>query len=337
MSTFTTLRRQQQVQRLRRLAHVALAHYAIAPTTLTLVQYRNNAVFHVTAPSGEQFALRIHAATNFTGTAPTYSVPEIESEVRWLMALRHDTDLLVPEPVPTQTGAWVPTVGVDVVPEARACVLFRWLPGRFRRAAPQPASYTRLGQVMAALHHHAQQFGRPVGFVRPTLDWDTIFGPVSGLGSVAESPLLTPRECALFHTLTAELRAGMAQVGQHPDTFGLIHADIHPGNYLMLGNRVGMIDFEDCGYSYFLFDLAQPVLIVAQLSTAAALQAALLDGYSHVRLLPANVDRMLPIFLAARLLLLIKLYALSPNLQVQQEAQHWLPGAVDAARTLLAA
>ena len=336
MSTFTTLRRQQQVQRLRRLAHVALAHYAITPTTITLVQYRNNAVFRVTTPSGEQFALRIHAATNFTGTAPTYSVPEIESEVRWLTALRHDTDLLVPEPVPTRTGAWVPTVAVDAVPEARACVLFRWVPGRFRRAAPQPATYTRVGQVMAMLHHHGQQFGHPVGFMRPTLDWDTMFGPASGLGSVTESPLLTLRECALFHTLTVELRAGMLQVGQHSDTFGLIHADIHPGNYLVVGNRVGVIDFEDCGYSYFLFDLAQPLLIVAQLPTAATLQAALLDGYSRVRLLPANIDRILPIFLAARLLLLIKLYALSPNRQVQQEARQWVPGAVDAARALLA-
>jgi Ser/Thr protein kinase RdoA (MazF antagonist) len=336
MNTFTTLRRQQQVQRLRQLAKVALTHYPIAPMTITLVQYRNNAVFRVTTSSGEQFVLRIHAATNFTGTAPTYSVAEIESEVRWLTALHSNTDLLVPEPVPTHTGAWVPTVAVDAVPEARACVLFRWLPGRFRRAAPQPKTYTRVGHVMAALHRHAQQFGCPAGFVRPTLDWETMFGPTSTFGSVAESPLLTPREGALFHTLMAELRAGMAQVGRDANTFGLIHADIHPGNYLVVGNHVGIIDFEDCGFSYFLFDLAQPMLIVAQLPHAAALQAALLDGYSRVRPLPAQIDQLLPIFLAARLLLLIKLYAVSPNPQVHQEARQWVPGAVDTARNLLA-
>lgn len=131
MMTFTTLRHQQQVRRLRQLAHVALTQYAIAPTTIALVQYRHNAIFRVTTGRGEQFVLRIHAVTDFTGTAPTYSVPEIESEIRWLTALRHDTDLLVPEPVPTNTGMWVPTVAVDIVPEARACVLFRWVPGRF--------------------------------------------------------------------------------------------------------------------------------------------------------------------------------------------------------------
>lgn len=163
--------------------------------------------------------------------------------------------------------------------------------------------------------------------MRPILDWNTMFGPTSWFGSVAASPLLTRREGALFQTFTVELRAGMAQVGQDADTFGLIHADIHPGNYLVVGNRVGMIDFENCGFSYFLFDLAQPLLIVGQLPHAA-LQAALLDGYSCVHTLPAHIDQVLPIFLAARLLLLVKLYALSPNLQVQQEARQWVPGAV---------
>ncbi len=97
MQPFETLTYNGQIRRLRRLVDVVLPHYDIHDAKVTLLQYEDNAVYHIVANSGEQFVLRISAAQGHTAA-------EQLSEMQWLIALRQETGLLVYGPVQTVEG-----------------------------------------------------------------------------------------------------------------------------------------------------------------------------------------------------------------------------------------
>jgi len=115
------------------LAQVALKRYALEDATLTLISEVENAIYKVTVPadsptahhpylgrvSGQQLLLRIEESVD-SRMASTYS------ELILLAELLRDTDLALPEPVPSSTGELVPELWVDGMDSPRQCVLFRW-------------------------------------------------------------------------------------------------------------------------------------------------------------------------------------------------------------------
>src|SRR5688572_11512763 len=114
MRSFDALDVRGQVQRLRQLARTALSHYAINVAQLALLQYRHNAIFRVTTAEGERFVLRIHAADH-------YQPDTIRAEAEWLMALRRDLGLRVPEPVPAVDGQPVVSEATAGIEAPRCC------------------------------------------------------------------------------------------------------------------------------------------------------------------------------------------------------------------------
>jgi Ser/Thr protein kinase RdoA (MazF antagonist) len=44
-----------------------------------------------------------------------------------------------------------------------------------------------------------------------------------------------------------------------PDWYGLVHTDIHHGNFFLHDGRLVVFDFDDCHYRWFAFDLMIPL------------------------------------------------------------------------------
>ena len=57
--------------------------------------------------------------------------------------------------------------------------------------------------------------------------------------------------------------------GTDIDRFGLIHADMRLGNLLVDGERVTLLDFDDCGFGWFLYDLAASLSLLRDLAAGA--------------------------------------------------------------------
>jgi len=93
-----------QLGRLRRLAETALAAYGFQPARLVPLAHMENTTFQVDSPGGERYVLRIHRTTG-SPFHPARSAAEVWSEMSWLSALRCETGLAVPEPVPTADGS----------------------------------------------------------------------------------------------------------------------------------------------------------------------------------------------------------------------------------------
>lgn len=242
-----------------------------------------NTTFQVTDAGGNRYALRI--------TRPGRSiVAEVQSELSWLVALHRDTELVVPDPVPTRAGALLAVVAAPGVPEPRICTLFRWVPGRFVRAGLMPGHLEQVGWLMARLQDHAQGFQPPPGFTRPRID-DI---PATRAAVVPRVAGVRPRsDVALVEAALDRVAATPDGLDHGPDAYGLIHSDLHQWNYLFHHGQVHLLDFDDCGYAPFLYDLAVTTFEVEHYPRFPALRAALLAGYGATRPLPPDPESVL--------------------------------------------
>jgi Ser/Thr protein kinase RdoA (MazF antagonist) len=276
----------------------------------------------------------------------------------WLVALRTDTDLGVPEPVAALDGSMVVTQSVPGVSEPRMCVLLRWQQGRFVDDRLNPDHLRAVGVLLAGLHEHALQWMPPDTFVRPRVDTLTaeekrhsILGPAEwatqrGHAAVADDV----RSCALIERLfsarDAELvargwrvvRAASRELSDQPGTTGLIHADLHYENFLFRAGAALAIDFDDCGWGPLLYDLAVPLSELEGRPRYDALRGALLDGYSRHRPLTGGYEDHLRAFaILRRMQLLLWVIESREQAAFRDDWQSWgrkeldgLAGALDA-------
>ncbi|MFJ5486447.1 phosphotransferase enzyme family protein, partial [Hansschlegelia beijingensis] len=100
------------------------------------------------------------------------------------------------------------------------------------------------------------------------------------------------------------LRRRLRAYGASPERFGLIHGDLRLANLLVDGDRLGVIDFDDCGFSWFLYDFAAAVSFMEHEPFIPELEDAWLSGYSEVAPILAEDRAMMPTFLLLRRILL---------------------------------
>lgn len=308
MKPFEALTYQGQVGRLKQLALKTLEAYEINEPRLTALRHEDNTTFRVDSAGGERYVLRIHRPSRKT-------VAEVRSEMMWLTALRQETSLMVPQPVPTREGELVIVRSVEGVPEPRMCVLLGWVPGRFVNEGLTPSHLERVGTFMAHLHLSVAQFRPPNGFIRGRLD--NLYGKPQGISeALARQQVDNPEDEATAIRLVAEvcspedgarvkrfiqkIRATQRLIGQGPDIFGLIHGDLHQANYLFHQGQVRAIDFDDCGYGYHLYDMAVTLFNVNWRADAAILREGFLAGYRRVRPLSPEHEQYLQTFMDLR-------------------------------------
>ena len=298
------LSHRQRVARMRRVAMRALDAYPLADPELRFVADEDNTTFRVDAAvSGgrDRFLLRVHRPARHGRDVDPAAA--IGSELAWLTALRAGTDLLVPVPFRTVDGKLTTVAASPGVPEPRVCSALRWMDGRVHAAAPRPVHLRRLGSVMARLHNHAAQWDLPPGFVRIRWDWETFFGDTMIYGGISAAAVWDRLPGDLrrrFDRVASGMRDVMTQLGEGAGSFGLIHADLHLGNALFWRGEVRVIDFDDCGFGYWLYDIAVALWELRYRNDYEDFQAALIEGYTQHRPLPPAGLAHLDDFIATR-------------------------------------
>lgn len=92
------------------IAQTVLKHYDLPNAKLTFLEQSQNTTFRVEIPTGDKFLLRLHIGieTASNGSLDVWREPlVIQSELLWLNAIAHDTELTVPQPVQNLWGEWV--------------------------------------------------------------------------------------------------------------------------------------------------------------------------------------------------------------------------------------
>lgn len=266
-----------------------LALWGLEDARSVFVAGRENQVFRVSA-SGADYALRLRR--------PGYRTEaEIVSELLWLEEMTK-AGLSVPRPVQSRHGRFLEQA------EAGFADLAGWLPGRPLGKSREPlaledapGAFRALGQQIARLHRACDAWQTPAGFHRCHWDLDGLLGDEPVWGRFWENPTLGPDTRHLFQTFRAAAQDRLRRTGLLD--YGLIHADLVRENVLLDGPSVRMIDFDDGGYGYRVFDLATVLLKSRAEPQYPALRAALIAGYHQMR--PLDLA-LLDMFLALRAL-----------------------------------
>ncbi|MFD1704917.1 phosphotransferase enzyme family protein [Methylopila henanensis] len=267
-----------------------------ADAPLRLLTISENATFLAEAPSGDAVVLRVHRPDYHTSD-------EIRSELAWVDALRADGVAPTPEPIRTVDGGLLG--GFEDDGAVRHVAAFAFMSGREPEPGDDLASwYATLGRITARLHGHARGWGRPEGFRRKTWDFDAMLGSRPLWGDWRAGLGLDGPGRALLERTAEALKRRVAAYGAAPERFGLIHADLRPANLLVDGERLGLIDFDDCGFSWFMYDFAASVSFMEHEPFIPELQEAWLSAYARVTPVGAEDVAMMPTFLMLRRMLL---------------------------------
>lgn len=256
----------------------------------TLAAARENAVYRVTC-GGRRFALRLHRQGYRTDA-------QLRSELQWMNACAQG-GLPVPAPVAAQSGSMLHLVA-DVQVDALA-----WLDGAPLSevfdgftAGARSAVMRSLGQHMARLHHVSDLWHPPASFTRPAWDHDGLLGEAPLWDRFWQNPALRPSERQQLEAFRSFAQKHLARqhLAQAAD-YGLIHADLVAGNVMIHHDALTLIDFDDGGYGFRLFEVATALLKHLDAGDFGALKHALISGYQQVRPLDTT---QLDLFLALR-------------------------------------
>jgi Ser/Thr protein kinase RdoA (MazF antagonist) len=258
------------------------------------INLSENHTFRVDMPDGRKFALRLHRPRYQSRTA-------IASELTWLEAITDQTEIPVPRPVPGADGEIVQELEPD-----RFAALFAFEPGSHpSEEGDLTGLFTTLGRYAATLHNHIGEWQQPEKFVRPIWDAVGILEPQGLWGDWRKAPHVEGETRDTLDELDQRLRNDLRAYGTDIDRFGLIHADMRLANLLVDEDQVVLLDFDDAGYGWFLYDLAASLSFIETSPQVPALIRAWFAGYLEVRPLKAEDLKMIDALILLRRMALL--------------------------------
>jgi Ser/Thr protein kinase RdoA (MazF antagonist) len=263
-------------------AREAAGHWGYGPDArLELLCVSENATYLVRHPrAGEPAVLRLNR--------PGYhGYDALVSELAWTAALREADVVSTPRWIPTLTGEPLARLTPGRGDEPRHAAMFGYARGAHPEDDPAAgiAELVQIGDIAARLHAHARSWRPPAGFRR--FSWDLAAALGDGAGQLGRwgdwRTDLAVGESRVVERAESQLRQALSAYGYTPSRYGLIHADLRAANLLSEGaggeSRVTVIDFDDCGYSWFLYDLAASVSFLEHRRELPELIGSWLEGY----------------------------------------------------------
>jgi len=225
--------------------------------------------------------------------------------------------MIVPTGRQTTSGGWYAEVQTPDPQGTRLAGVTLWHPGQTLsdligddHSAESRGWFERTGALLADLHTNTANWTPPAGFIRHRLDADGLVGEAPFWGRFWEAQGLPPDE---HHLLTSARELVAACLAEVSTPLVPIHADAHPGNVLVSGDKLGLIDFDDCAWGWPVFDMAVSLRGAWAEPDFHGLRDRFLAGYQARRALPDDILQQLDLFLLARSLMLVSWCADRPE------------------------
>lgn len=213
----------------------------------------------------------------------------------------------VPGIVPTRDGGLFVKIEQPGKPAMQVDMLV-WLAGRpigsiedigATETAELRGHYLKAGALAARLHNFGEGWQMPEGFARHAWDADGLIGEDPFWGKFRELPALGEHR-DLIEAACRKAGAELAALGRLASVYGLIHADFVPENLLHADGALLLIDFDDAGFGWHMFELATALYFYLDTPQYEAVRDALIEGYRSERALSEEHWAQLPLFLLLR-------------------------------------
>ncbi len=269
-------------------------------STTTLINLSENATYRVDKPGFDQpDILRVHREGYHSKNA-------ILSELAWMNSLREEGGVITPTGIPGIDGDLIQIHGIEGLEKPRHLVLFEFIEGiepDENQDLIQP--FENLGETSAKLHNHVLSWQVPKNFERLTWDFEHMLGDKPNWGDWREAPAMDADAKAILERQARTIERRLDAFGKGRDRYGLVHADIRLANLLIVGDSTRVIDFDDCGFGWFLYDVATALSFFEDHPKVPELVDAWVRGYRRVRDLPREDEAEIPTFIMLRRMVLL--------------------------------
>jgi Ser/Thr protein kinase RdoA (MazF antagonist) len=240
----------------------ALARYGIAKDEVQLLDGFESFIYEY-RKDGERYVLRISHSLHRASDA-------IQGELEWLnylvdggvpaaRAVLSEQGNLV-EPVPLADGSHF------------AAVSFEWAQGdhatheQWRAGLP-----VRLGQIVGRMHALTRDFEPSEPRFRRQTWYEDLAGFVEEYLPPSESVVIDKYNRLVNYFCT---------LSQKRDAYGLIHVDVHGGNFFVDDEgQITLFDFDDCQYAWFIYDIAMALFYAISHDCVSAEELAWADRF----------------------------------------------------------
>lgn len=224
----------------------AADRFALAPDGLTFVREAANAIYAGQRPDGQPMILRLGNGRQRNGDM-------ILAEMDWVDHLAAHGGR-VAHPIKSCNGLLVETLLSEG--ETWHAALFEKAVGVHPEGEVLTADVLRLwGQVLGHMHRIATDY-QPSSPARRRPDWHML--------DVFQLEVRIPESQPVVRQRCREMLDAVRRLPVDRAGYGLIHADPEPWNFFLYEGRITFIDFDECCYHWFAFDVAVALLYAVQ-------------------------------------------------------------------------
>lgn len=205
---------------------------------------------------------------------------------------------------------------LDKMPKSLTIPLFRFAASaydRLSRILPSARKelpsgdaemYRKLGEIAATLHTHASRWTPPDYYKRIEWDWNATFGPgwnnFYGAHYRDLTRYLAAADIRAISDCEALMHRRVLAYGTSPARYGMIHSDLRMGNLLKNGKDIAVLDFDDCGKGWYMYDIAGIVGFMEHRPDLQRVIGLIVEGYRKCAALPEEDEREIMTFVMMR-------------------------------------
>lgn len=288
------------LDRLHQLANQSLILWNLPDgASARLINVSENATYLVEAAGGYRSILRVHREDYHTKRA-------IECELLWMDALNAEHCVVTPDVIPGRNGQAVQLAELSGYLPPRFLVMFEFVEGDQPDESQDLAGpFEELGEMAAKTHEHSIAWARSGDFERLTWDLDAFYGPTATWGNWRDGPNVDAGIRAVLERVESTVTQRLQRFGQSDQRYGLIHADMRLANLLIDKGTTRLIDFDDCGFGWFLYDFAAGISFIEDDPQIPAMRDAWVRGYRKHRPMSAEEEREIDSFIMLRRMALL--------------------------------
>ncbi|MCJ8010057.1 phosphotransferase enzyme family protein [Lederbergia wuyishanensis] len=250
---------------------------------------------------------------------------ELESELDWIQYL-HGCGINIPAVFLSPNGNTVEAF------QAEDSVFYASL---FEKARGNPVKLVDFneklfriwGKVIGKMHNFTKSY-QPGENIQPRYQWDE--------NDLLRLEYYYPESDKAALKAARNVVAEIEKLPKTKDSYGLIHTDIHAGNFFYDGDAIHIFDFDDASYHFFASDIAIPLyysLISKHLygtreernEFAREFMQAFLEGYREENELSQECIETISLFLKLRDVDLYSVFSKKvPAEERTERMQHWI-------------
>ncbi len=232
---------------------------------------------------------------------------QISGELEWVNYLA-DNNVGVSRAVPSKEGRLAEVVSLEQSHQSDetfyTVVVFEKAPGRLATKDDwNDALFTNWGRMLGQMHALTKSYQpSDPSFKRPAWHEDSDLNGVRHIPTSQVAVIEKHRQMmAYFKSLPTNI-----------DSYGLVHEDMHHGNFFVDKDRITVFDFDDCQYHWFAADISIPLFYVMRNKRlnkgtpefARSFMGCLLEGYSRENNFDKSWLDLMPRFLKLREMIL---------------------------------